>query len=270
MQGDLFRVKFDRAVVTITLIADKVQRLHWNCTACEVPCEHAGAAFALILEEKLALGLAAAPKERVPIESLSEEQLVAQAIAEREERARKEKFKLQSSNPARPWADYSVTSAASGKTYQVTLRGREPGTSYCSCPDFRTNTLGTCKHLLHVLRKIQPKFPAATLRRRSQRKKLTVQLVSGKGLALRVNSPPKLDEEVTRVLRGALDCDLSDVHDLMKRLTKLERLGATRYYLPRRRGVHPAAVVSKSHRVAGLGDSAQSHLASAAEIAVED
>ena len=28
---------------------------------------------------------------------------------------------------------------------------RSAGESYCSCPDFRTNTLGTCKHILHVL-----------------------------------------------------------------------------------------------------------------------
>jgi hypothetical protein len=61
-----------------------------------VPCEHAGAAFSLILEEKLALGLADAPPERVPVESLSEEALVAQALAEREERARTEKMRLTS------------------------------------------------------------------------------------------------------------------------------------------------------------------------------
>ena len=32
----------------------------------------------------------------------------------------------------------------------MALRGLERGPSYCSCPDFRTNTLGTCKHILHV------------------------------------------------------------------------------------------------------------------------
>ena len=52
---------------------------------------------------------------------------------------------------AQPWTDYVVRNHLSGKTYRVALRGLEPGDSYCSCPDFRTNTLGTCKHVLRVL-----------------------------------------------------------------------------------------------------------------------
>jgi hypothetical protein len=122
-------VKFDDAVVTITQMADAKDRLHWNCTACQWPCEHAGAAFSLLLEEKTALGLAAAPPERIPVESLSEEELIRRALAEREERSRKEKFKLQSRDPEKPWTDYNVTSAASGKSYRVALRGRERGIS---------------------------------------------------------------------------------------------------------------------------------------------
>jgi superfamily II DNA or RNA helicase len=227
LQGDLFRVSFPGAVVTMTLVADARQRLHWNCTACDVPCEHAGAAFSLVLEEKLSLGLAAPPKERIPVESLSEAALVARAIAEREERARKEKFRLQASDPKRPWTDYAVASAASGKTYHVSMRGREPGSSYCSCPDFRTNTLGTCKHILHVLRKIESKFPAATLRRSARRRELSLRLVNGESLALRFDVPPKLDEEAAGILRGAADRDLSNVRDVVRRLAKLERLGQT-------------------------------------------
>ena len=57
--------------------------------------------------------------------------------------------------PIAPWTDYMVTNRLSGKTYRVALRGLEPGESYCSCPDFRTNTLGTCKHVLHVSTKVQ-------------------------------------------------------------------------------------------------------------------
>ncbi len=225
LQGDLFRVSFPDAVVTFTLMADARQRLHWNCTACEVPCEHAGAAFSLVLEEKIALGLAAPPKERVPVESLAEDELVARAIAEREERARKERFRIQSKAPTRPWTEYTVASAASGKTYRVSLRGLQAGSSYCSCPDFRTNTLGTCKHILHVLRKIKTKFPAAKLRRSAPPSELSLRLVNGESLALRFDVPPKLDDEAVQVLRGVADRDLSDVRDLMRRLTKLEQLG---------------------------------------------
>ena len=141
-------------------MAEAQDRLHWNCTACQWPCEHAGAAFSLLLEEKTALGLAAPPPERIPVESLGEEELIRRALAEREERSRKEKFKLQSQDPQKPWTDYTITSAASGKTYRVALRGRERGISYCSCPDFRTNTLGTCKHIMYALRRVEGEVPA--------------------------------------------------------------------------------------------------------------
>ena len=66
--GDLFRLKLPNeaeggrpVVVTITLMAEARNRLHWNCNRCRVACEHVGAAFSLILEEKTALGLAATP-----------------------------------------------------------------------------------------------------------------------------------------------------------------------------------------------------------------
>src|SRR5262245_60140272 len=51
----------ERPVVTITLLAEARNRLHVNCTACHGACEHLGAVFSLILEQKTALGLAAPP-----------------------------------------------------------------------------------------------------------------------------------------------------------------------------------------------------------------
>ncbi len=144
--------------MTITTMAEAKNRLRFNCTACQTVCEHIGAAVSLVLEEKTALGLAAEPDERRPLETLSEQELLEQALRDRQERAQTEKFRLQSSDPKQPWADYTVTSALSGKTYRVALRGEERGDSFCSCPDFRTNTLGTCKHILHVLRPREAAF----------------------------------------------------------------------------------------------------------------
>jgi hypothetical protein len=225
LEGDLFRVKFDDAIVTMTLMAGAKDRLHWNCTACQWPCEHAGAAFSLLLEEKTALGLAAPPKERIPVESLGEDELIRQALAEREERSRKEKFKLQSPDSRKPWVDYTITSAASGKTYRVALRGRGRGTSYCTCPDFRTNTLGTCKHIMHTLRRIEKKFSPAALRRPYRHQELCVHLTSGDRLALRMGVPDKLDDKARSIVKPLDGRDVVNVHDLVERLNKLEQLG---------------------------------------------
>ena len=65
---------------------------------------------------------------------------------------------MASQDPKEPWTDYVVTSQLSGKTYRVALRGEQRGESYCSCPDFRVNTLGTCKHILYALQRVKSRF----------------------------------------------------------------------------------------------------------------
>ena len=175
-------------------------KLAWHCSSCRDACEHVGAAFSLVLEEKTALGLAAPPPERVPVESLSEEELVRQALAERQERARTEKMRVRSADPERLWTDYTVTSALSGKTYRVALRGWKAGESYCSCPDFRTNTLGTCKHILHVLDKVARQFPAAERKRPYRHREMLLSVRYGREVELRLLLPDRLDDEVAKVL----------------------------------------------------------------------
>jgi hypothetical protein len=229
---DLFRLRLPEKTpdgqpltVSITLMAEARQRLHWNCSQCFHACEHGGAAFSLILEEKLALGLAAPPTPRVPIESLDEDQLVAKALAERLERARIEKMAVRSANSERPWTDYTVTNKTSGKSYRVALRGIEPGVSYCSCPDFRTNTLGTCKHILHVLRKVKRRFSPRELKQPYRRKHIAVVLRYGEDLTLRVLTPERMSEEIAQVVRPLEGRAVENLHDLLQRLARLQKLG---------------------------------------------
>ena len=223
--GDLFRLRLNGAVVTITQMAEADQRLHWNCTQCPAACEHVGAALSLILEEKMALGLAAPPPERTPVEGLSEEELVHRAIEERQDRARTERMMVRSTDPGQLWVDYVVTNAESGKTYRVALRGWQPGESYCSCPDFRKNTLGVCKHILNVQRKVKGRFPTATCKRPYRQKGIAVHLRYGKELELRLLLPAKLDDSVERIVRPVKDRAIRDVPDLLKRAGRLAAAG---------------------------------------------
>ena len=225
LRGDLYRVQFADATVTVTLMAASKDRLHWNCTSCNVACAHVGAAFSLVLEEKMALGLAVPPPERVPLESLSEAELVARAETERAERAKKERYRLQSQNAQTPWTDYTITSAASGKSYRLAIRSLERGESYCSCPDYRTNTLGTCKHLIYALARIKSKFPEKALRKRYQRRNFSVRLSYLGRCALRLEAPAKVDGAALAIARPLLDRDVDDVHDLLRRIARLEKLG---------------------------------------------
>ncbi|HLJ09791.1 MAG TPA: DEAD/DEAH box helicase [Planctomycetaceae bacterium] len=229
---DLFRLTVPEAfvedrpvIVTITLMADARQRLHWNCNACETACAHVGAAFSFVLENKLALGLAAPPKPRVAVESLDEDALVKLALSERAERARTEKMRIVSADASRPWTDYTVTNRLSGKSYRVALRGLEPGVSFCSCPDFRTNTLGTCKHVLNVLNKVKRGFSPQQLKRPYRRKRLTLHLRYDGDVTLRLATPEQIDDEAAKIVSPLQGRAIEDLHDLVQRLGKLQKLG---------------------------------------------
>jgi hypothetical protein len=108
------RVSVDGVSVTLGLDPGDRHQLRFGCSRCETPCAHVGAVFSLVLEEKMALGLAAAPAEDVPFEHLSEEDLVKRALAERGERALKERMRMTLGGHTSPWTDHVVTSGASG------------------------------------------------------------------------------------------------------------------------------------------------------------
>lgn len=225
LSDERFRLRLNGAVVTITSVAKAPQRLRWECTQCNRPCKHVGAALSLILEEKTTLGLAAPPSERVPMESLGEQELIRRAVDERAERARSERMTVRSTDPRVLWTDYLVTNAETGKTYRVALRGWEPGASYCSCPDYRTNTLGVCKHILNVQKKVKSRFKPATRNKPYRQRGIAVHLHYGRSVELRLLVPDELDKDSSRIVRPIRDVAIDDVRDLVRRIQKLESNG---------------------------------------------
>src|SRR5450755_2717557 len=51
-------------------------------------------------------------------------------------------------------SDFQITNPTSKGAYRVSIRGTGLGDNFCSCPDFTTNTLGTCKHIEFTLAKV--------------------------------------------------------------------------------------------------------------------
>ncbi len=213
------------SVVTIRLADNATGRLTWHCSTSSVATEEVAAAFALILEEKTALGLAAAPEETLQRNQLSELEINAIEVAAREKRAKEERMTVRALDPKTPWTDYQVTNKASGKTYRVALRGHHPGESFCSCPDYRKNTFGVCKHTLHVLEKVKRKFPKDRLRRPFVLKEIIVYLQYGKELQLRVGIPDKPDGTALRFLRPYRQRAVTDIPGLIRAIGKLENAG---------------------------------------------
>ena len=52
------------------------------------------------------------------------------------------------------FSEFILTNPRSQKTYKIAIRGDQPGDNYCSCPDFRINDLGTCKHIAFTLNQL--------------------------------------------------------------------------------------------------------------------
>ncbi len=214
-----------KIVAEVAHRTDARYKLAVRCSACEIACVHVGALLSFVLENKTILNLAAPPVERVPVESLPDEELTTRAIADRKERARHERMKIRSSDPSRPWVDSLVVSLVSGKTYRVSLRGFEVGESYCSCPDFRTNTLGVCKHIFKVIAWTKKRFTPQQLRAPYRRRRTAVLLHYGRDIELRLEAPDKLQStEVEKLLHPVVNRPIADIPDLLRRLKKLETL----------------------------------------------
>ena len=226
-EKDTFKLSLDGSQASITFDPARPDRLRFDCSTCTSFCEHIGAAVSTVLEEKRILGLAAPPPERIPMESLSEKELIEQALLERTERAGNEKMQVRVIDPKVLWTDYLVTSTLSGKTYRVALRGWERGQSFCSCPDFRKNTLGTCKHILHVISRTRKKFSRKIQNTPFCNPVFCVYLHYGTELELRLLIPDEIKKPAAGIVGPLKDKPITDMTDLLNRIRKLENLGET-------------------------------------------
>ncbi len=220
-----------RAPATVTLALDDSHR-----DRLQLACSHSGAqallhqaaTLSLILEEKTALGLAAPPEEDVPWELLPESALESRALAERAKRAAEERMTVRAPARAGPWTDYTVSSAPSGRTYRVAMRGMERGRTYCSCPDFRKNLLGTCKHVMKVQAWVQKKFSTAVLAKQWLPERFGVFARYDGDLRLGLETPAQMSSAakgIANVWRNRFAAEGTELVELVESVRKLSRLG---------------------------------------------
>lgn len=228
----VFQLRLPSAEVSIG-VQPGTTSLVFLCSACRGdPCEHVAAAFSLILEHKLALGLARPPRERTPVESLSEEELRKLALQERQERSKSEPLEILAPVSGGLWDDYQVRNRQTGQAYRVALRGWEYGQSYCSCPDFRCNTLGTCKHVMAVVAKVG-KTPAARRADPYRPRLVCIHLAYVDGLRLAAEFPDGIDPEAKRRVTAAIhNGQEADAEKLVEALRHLAAKGIDHVVYP--------------------------------------
>ncbi|MDR1677496.1 MAG: DEAD/DEAH box helicase [Deltaproteobacteria bacterium] len=203
--------------------------LGYECSLCDqakpLGCPHVAAALSMILEEKMALGLAAPPPERLPLERLSEEDLVERAISERRERVTTDNLTVNTAPKGTIWGDYSVDNPKTGRSYKVSVRGMEKGKIFCECPDFKVNTLGLCKHTMAVedyIKKHGKKYLNA-----EPWKPTEVEVFldyAARPLALKVQAPESISKK-SNILKDFIGTPITDVGTLVRTLAVLDRQG---------------------------------------------
>mgnify|MGYP007110401553 FL=1 len=108
-------------------------------------------------------------------------------VALRRENARESNFSVEHLDKNRIWGDYLVCSDTG--RYKVAFRGVQSDRNFCSCLDFRTNGLGTCKHLEAVslfLQEHVPGYPWAGLSYAAEYSSMFVSYKGGRSIRIRI------------------------------------------------------------------------------------
>src|SRR5882762_145047 len=70
---------------------------------------------------------------------------------------REQAFGLENMGSEPFFSEFRVSNPVSKSSYRVAIRGPGPGGNFCSCPDYATSELGTCKHLEFTLARLEKK-----------------------------------------------------------------------------------------------------------------
>ena len=122
---------------------------------------------------------------KVPYSFKPEKMTLAEwQIALRKQFAADQNFIIENIGNHAVFSDFTVFNPKSAKTYKIAIRDENFGLNFCTCPDFKTNLLGTCKHIEYVLHSLnsktrnkkyfkqgyQPAYSSVSLRYGSERK----------------------------------------------------------------------------------------------------
>ena len=123
----------------------------------------------------------------------------------RRQRARAGNFAIENLGKNRVFSDYRVTNPESGGQYEVHVRGFDLGDNTCTCPDYKANTLGTCKHIEAVLDTLQADAPAHLQKKKAAVTRPEIYLHYGEQLLLGVHLPARHSDKLDRLAAAYFD-----------------------------------------------------------------
>jgi len=78
-------------------------------------------------------------------------------LALREQYGRNSNFSIKNVGEHPLFSDFILTNPETENEYKIAIRSRDNSANFCSCLDFKTNRMGTCKHLSFALSKLEKK-----------------------------------------------------------------------------------------------------------------
>ncbi len=123
----------------------------------------------------------------------------------RRQRARAAKLVIVNLGKKRVFSDYRVTNPESGGEYTVTVHGFDVGDNTCTCPDYKSNTLGTCKHIEAVLETLRVDLPPPLRKKKATFTRPEVYLHYGTALTLGLHLPPRHSDKLGVLARRFFD-----------------------------------------------------------------
>jgi superfamily II DNA or RNA helicase len=123
----------------------------------------------------------------------------------RRRRAAEGQFRIQNLGRNRVFSDYQITNPTTGGQYRVSIRGFDVGDNTCECPDFRTNTLGTCKHIEAVLASLREETPPQLRRRKAAVTHPEIYLHYGEQLRVGLHLPPRHSDPLHALAEAFFD-----------------------------------------------------------------
>ena len=130
-------------------------------TSCDCPypgsgCKHAVAALLstrdVVQRWRQESGVSVPPQVEEPY--LTPAEIKQQPLDDRKRRARTEAFTVTEGDMLK---GEHLVETTTGRQYVVTLHDPANGQGHCTCPDFLTNRLGTCKHLVFLVNYLKKK-----------------------------------------------------------------------------------------------------------------
>lgn len=123
----------------------------------------------------------------------------------RRQRAKAEKLTIQNVGKNRVHSRFKVTNPATQGEYEVRVRGFDVGDCSCTCPDYKSNTLGTCKHIEAVLESLKGELPPHLQKKKAVISQAEIHLHYGIQLKLGLRMPPRHSDGLKRFAQNYFD-----------------------------------------------------------------